>query len=474
MKRSLFALFALWLSGPAAILAGGGAAARTAAAGAPAAESRSSGVLSDAAPLETVLVLSPGADLLRPTYLQYVDEPYGTQIYAEGAREQHAALVRLLRRKGVTVLDVRELLQEALDGARKAGEWDRLLGQIFPEKQGALRATGLELTADMLLGRDPRLYYDYSSRGYLDPLVPDSPGFFYTRDFAVSLPDGVILTNSRLRHRRYEHALGRLLFRYAGALQGHPVLFDAEKEGVRCEGGDIIVKDERTLLLGIGNLSDREAARAIARKTGTDVIGVAMPPLGEFSGANVQIMHLDTVFNIVDRNKVLTVPYLFLKKYDDSNPLVRFLRAAQERPREVPRKGELVFPYSLERAIASIPKVGWLTLFSAGTGESRERGKKLGDYMVEQGYEIIPVGGERGNLPEDQYINERVLYELGLQGANVVQLAPGKVLAYAHNRHTNAALEAHGVKVARLEGKYLADMGGGPHCLTMPLVRRWN
>jgi arginine deiminase len=460
MRRAIPLVLAFLAAAPAVMAAATSAAAP--------------GVVCDAAPLDTVIVLPPGPDLLRPTYLQYVNEPFGPLIYADGAIAQHADLVRLLRRDGVDVLSVQDLLQDAIDRARRAGEWDTLLREIFPEQSGRLAATGLTLDAAMLLGRNARLYYDYSPEGWLDPLVPQSPGFFYTRDFAVSLPRGVILTCSRSRHRRYEHALGRMMFRYAAALRDHPILFDAEKEDVRCEGGDIIVKDDHTLLMGLGNLSDREAAAAIARRTGMDVIGVAMPPLDEFSGANIQILHLDTVFNIVDRDKVLTVPYLFLRRYDGKNPLVRFLRSIQDRPQEKPRKGELVLPASLDRAIAAIPKVGWLTLFAAGTGAATDPGTKLGDYMMAQGYEIVPVGGEQGDMPEDQYINERVLYEMSLQGANVVQIGPGKVLAYAHNTHTNALLEKRGVRVVRFEGKYLADMQGGPHCLTMPLVRRWR
>jgi arginine deiminase len=77
-------------------------------------------------------------------------------------------------------------------------------------------------------------------------------------------------------------------------------------------------------------------------------------------------------------------------------------------------------------------------------------------------------------MREDQYIDERALYELSLQGANVVQLAPGKVIAYKHNTFTNLALEGKGFRVLAFEGKYLADSLGGPHCLTMPLVRTQN
>lgn len=82
------------------------------------------------------------------------------------------------------------------------------------------------------------------------------------------------------------------------------------------------------------------------------------------------------------------------------------------------------------------------------------------------------LGGERADMREDQYLDERVLYELSLQACNVVQLAPGKVIAFAQNEYTDQALRKRGVKVTTFEGKYLADSLGGPHCLTMPLVRK--
>ncbi|HEY4492872.1 MAG TPA: arginine deiminase family protein, partial [Acidobacteriota bacterium] len=70
------------------------------------------------------------------------------------------------------------------------------------------------------------------------------------------------------------------------------------------------------------------------------------------------------------------------------------------------------------------------------------------------------------------YINERVLYELSVQAANVLQLKPGKVIAYAHNKHTNAELRKKGVEVLTFAGSDLVSMLGGPHCLTMPLIRK--
>jgi arginine deiminase len=387
---------------------------------------------------------------------------------------QHKVFYDLLKKSGVRTLSLVDLLNNALFNARQEGKLEGALAAMLPEQYPRLKEKMGRITASVLLGRSPEFFFNYHEQGYLDPLIPTSGAFCFTRDFAVSTPRGIILTNSRYKWRKLEHLMGRFVFRFADELKTYPIVFDAEAEGVRCEGGDIIIMDEKTILMGIGNCSDPEAARKIAQKLKMDVVGVSMPPADKFSGANFQILHLDTVFNLVDHKKALTIPYLFLKKYDTDNPVVKYLKAVNDQPKGEAAKGELDLTPSLNMAIEAIPKVGWLTLFQAGTGEAKELGTKLGDYLLEQGYEIIPVGGELGTMREDQYIDERALYELSLQGANVVQLAPGKVIAYKHNKFTNLALERKGIRVLAFEGKYLADSLGGPHCLTMPLVRGEN
>ena len=428
-------------------------------------------VSSDIDPLQSVIILSPDRDDRKEMYNLYADSPVLALSYFDGMARQHEILSHLLRNHGVRVFELADLLADAIANARKAGKLESAVAAIFPDEFPRLKSELPRLSAWAMLGRDPSFYFRFDGKGALAPLIPTSGALMFTRDFAVSTPRGIIITNGRTRWRQHEHRLARFVFQFAKKLAAFPIVFDAEAEGVRCDGGDIIVKDERTIVMGIGNFSDREAAAKIARKLDMDVIGVAMPSIEHPSGVNFEIMHLDTVFNFVDRRKVLTVPYLFLMKYATANPVARYLQAVQDRPYPELKKDEFDFPVSLKSAIDSIPQVGWITLFEAGTGEARELGQKLGDYLVAQGYEIIPVGGEQGSLEETRYIDDRVLYELSLQAANIVQLAPGEIIAYAHNRYTNDVLRKRGVKVLTFDGKYLADGFGGPHCLTMPLAR---
>jgi arginine deiminase len=66
---------------------------------------------------------------------------------------------------------------------------------------------------------------------------------------------------------------------------------------------------------------------------------------------------------------------------------------------------------------------------------------------------------------------ETAYLELRRQAANVVQARPGRVIAYAGNPATKAALERDGVAVDTFEARELWAGHGGPHCLTQPLER---
>ncbi len=61
--------------------------------------------------------------------------------------------------------------------------------------------------------------------------------------------------------------------------------------------------------------------------------------------------------------------------------------------------------------------------------------------------------------------------EQGSDGTNTLAIAPGRVVAYDRNIHTNQALRAYGIDVIEIEGSELVRGLGGPRCMTMPLRR---
>jgi arginine deiminase len=56
-------------------------------------------------------------------------------------------------------------------------------------------------------------------------------------------------------------------------------------------------------------------------------------------------------------------------------------------------------------------------------------------------------------------------------GANVLAVAPGTVIAYDRNSHANDSLSHAGIDVLTIPSAELSRGRGGPHCLSAPLWR---
>jgi N-dimethylarginine dimethylaminohydrolase len=77
------------------------------------------------------------------------------------------------------------------------------------------------------------------------------------------------------------------------------------------------------------------------------------------------------------------------------------------------------------------------------------------EYLSRRGFSLLEV-------PEDESCTF---------GSNVVCLGKDKLVSYSWNRKTLGMLEREGFDVITLDGDELAKAGGGPHCLTCPLLR---
>jgi arginine deiminase len=433
-------------------------------------------VTSDTATLRAVIVF-PLDEYIYKSSAMGQGMPFFSMGQPPGVIAEYRAMIDLLKLAGVEVLDVRELLQEAIDAARRDGTLDDAMREIFPGSADGIVARLDEIDADSLLFlRDDHVYMDQDDGG-IAPLFPGFSSLYWARDWAATTPKGVVIGNSRRFTRSLENRLAKFLFAHADRLRDFPVVFDAGAEGVNLDGGDLIVFDQDTILLGVDNRTSREAAPALARKLDMDVIAVALPSWDERTGLSRQLLHLDTTFNLVDHDTIVTTPYFHENRYAEGNPVARMLGglAKQAEAWNAVNEADELNDGNVEyirRTIEQMPEIGKLTLYAAGSGEERALDDELVDVMRDKGYRVVYVGGERGDQHETQWAIEHAMYELRYQGANVVQLGPGRVIAFEHNVATNQALRDAGIDVFTFPGELISMRGGGPHCLLMPLVRR--
>lgn len=424
-------------------------------------------VTSEVGQLKRVVVHPPGPETRKAFPMLLGGHSMLTwELLREDATKQHEEFVKLLKQSGVEVLLMEELLEDAITQARKAGALDDWLDKSVPQ----LADHKKDLNAATLLGRDDRWIYRIDEAGIFRPAMLPATSLFFTRDLAVMMPRGVVLCGFNNRVRAFESILARFAFQYSTPLRKYPIVFDAVKEQVHVQGGDVMVLDANTLLVGVGNTTSEAAAISLAKKLDMDVVAVQMPSgewqPGEWDGLQLMFYHLDCLLNLVDRRTVLAVPYLLEKEHVEKNPLLEMLYGFA--------RVDDVEKTEVSAMLAEVRNVGWIKRYKAGSGELDEKlgSMKILDYLKEQGFQAIYAGGDRPDGDNElKHFNEHILRECRFMGVNAVATQPGKIVSYAGNHLTTAALKKGGVDVTTFPSCELVRANGGPHCLTLPLER---
>lgn len=421
---------------------------------------------SDVGPLRRVLVHDPGPEARKLPLGEEEAGLFTPYFMSEAGMEEHKGFADLLAGQGAEVLRLHDLLDEAILACSEAGRFRKWVRRALP----ALSGREDEIDASVLVGALDEFVYHKDEEGAPLPLTLPLKCLFFTRDLAVMTPRGLVLANFINRDRAFEPALFRFALQWAPALRKYPLAFDAPEERVYLQGGDLIVKDEQTLFLGVGNLSGELAAARLARTLLMDVLAVQMLPgadrferlkLAPWNPLRTLLLHLDSTFGLAGERKALLAPYLFESRYAEKAEKMDLAGAfwrALGKPR-LDMKG--------------IGQVGRIRRYRAGTGQldPADDGMKLGDYLRKEGYEIVHVGGPAPAAIDADYLKERAVPELLSQGANVVATGARHVLAYEGNAETIGALKEAGIDVTTFPASGLVRWHGGPHCMTMPLER---
>jgi arginine deiminase len=402
-------------------------------------------VTSEIGRLRTVVVHTPGPELLAVTPTTKEDFLYDDIIDLETARREHRRFVAVLERF-CRVLHARDLLVDVLQAADARDMLVRATMDVVPS--APLARDIEELPAEALAGRliegaaqEPGpLARTLNETSYA---LPPMPNLFFTRDTAMAVGEHVLIGSMRYGIRWSEELLMKALFAHHPLLAGRGILYDGSEErrhNHTLEGGDVHVLRADTVMIGFSERSspsaiDHLAELLFAREGVENVIVVVMP-------AENTAIHLDMIFTHVDREQCVVYPPHFM--------------GPERLPVLLWRKGQA--------QLTTMPDV-----FAA---------------LRACGLPVEPVccGGTR------RIMQER---EQWASGCNFVALRPGLIVSYERNEETLRALERAGFAVVpalavltgetrvaegqraviTVPGGELVRAGGGPRCMTCPTER---
>ncbi|KAA3637765.1 MAG: hypothetical protein DWP97_00270 [Calditrichaeota bacterium] len=415
-------------------------------------------------PLKGVIIHKPGYEWNLVTVEHNMQEKYLIEdiLFTEEAATDHTEFTDCLKHAVGTdsVLDFTTLLEEILS--------DREVRSDIVGAVSALENVGVK-THDLLLSEEfsnkelsnllvagafhPE---DKEHKGYKVLFTP-IPNLMFTRDIGMFLHDAVILSHPAKVVRRREGLLARYIFR------NHPLFKDINiidiyddatihgmPDKIHLEGGDMLVLDKDTLLIGsserttdiaIELLMNRLFAEGIVKR----VIKVLLP-------TDRATMHLDTVFTIIGKDDCVYYPRFFSNR--DKN---------QQCP---------CFTYELvDGALRCVDESLEESIFGA---------------LKRIGYDFpnrIPCGGD---IPHYQ------TREQWTDGANLFAVLPEVAFIYERNIQTINAFKKNGYSIltpkeflksdsmslkktiVTLSGAELSRGRGGARCMTMPFARNYE
>ena len=370
---------------------------------------------------KAILMHTPGEELFDGVIHPYAGL-FEYYFDVDKAAEEHKGYIKALESNGVKVYTVRELLNQApIDRLRTYAmnslKYDtQNMPSMNVEESEKYRMyvinemSQADLIRCILLRPTVTLYPSDNNTGF-EAIYSHSPlmNLYFTRDQSITTPRGHIICQMNSAQRADETKVISMCYEQLGV---KPIL-SITGEG-RLEGGDYL-RGGNVSYIGCGMRTNIEAIRQImeADAFGHDTIAV----VNDHKLWQMQ-MHLDTYFNIIDKDLcTLVESRLYAKKGDPE----------------------------------------WVTvdIYSRKSGDKQyvltQKDVPFVDYLKSRGFTIIPINRE----DELHYAN------------NFLTIAPRHIIAVGNqSKALQQAFAKHGVKVEWLPIETLIKGYGAAHCMT--------
>ena len=368
-----------------------------------------------------ILMHTPGEELFDGVIHPYAGL-FEYYFDVDAAREEHKGYIKALEKNGIRVYTVRELLNQVpIETLRQyAAKTLKYNMENMPNMSAEESAeyhnyvinemSRADLVRCILLRPAVTLYGSESNTGF-EAVYTHSPlmNLYFTRDQSITTPRGHIISQMNSTQRADETQIIALCYEQLGVKPRLTI----SGEG-RLEGGDYLRGGDISYI-GCGMRTNMEAIKQImeADAFGHDTVAVVK----DHKWWQMQ-MHLDTYFNIIDKDLCTLVESRYYAKEDDPEWVTvdLYTRASGEKEYVLTRK--------------DIPLV---------------------EFLREQGFAIIPIS-ERDEL---HYAN------------NFLTIAPRHIMAVGNqSEELQQRFADHGVKVEWIPLETLIKGYGAAHCMT--------
>lgn len=392
------------------------------------------------APPKIVLMHTPGIEQFFGV-IQPEAALYERGFNLERAAKQHNAFVSLLKEQGAKVHLVKEVLLEGTRGeagdtietpqtedlrelAAKLLIVDGTASMASDSNVGNLRALSAESLVDIILLR-PRVHVsETKTNTHRKATYEAAPlmNLMFLRDQLITTRQGIVLGRMHSPQREHEPLIIKFVLQKLGVKPIYEMLPSVPSQPeAYLEGGDFLSADNVSFI-GQGLRTNPAAVHLLLNEKvfGTDYVAVVRDPW-----KNQQEMHLDTYFNIIDRDLAV------LSEWRQTG-----YRGAQYLP-------TLVDVYKLN---------------AGKTAYVYEKGLLFVKYLEELGFQIIPVTSE----DQKRY------------GINFLTVGSRKILAVdGVSRAYKEMLRAHKVDATWMDFSAITGGYGAAHCITQPILRQF-